>query len=146
MWVGYNATILKNTFIPDDCVVGWGAVVSSQYTPFLHHRKKNFRGFVIACNPAKIVKNGITWDSNGSNGYIQNSGVTAQVSKRAASLIAHANFSMLEENFVFYLPNRILYQIWRYLDENAVEFNVKPRTFYNKIRYKLWKHFSKRMY
>lgn len=101
---------------------------------------------IIAGNPAKVVKTGVSWDSDGSKGYVQNGGVTAQVSKRAASLIAHANFSMPEGNFVFCLPNRILYQIWRHLDENAVEFNVKPRTFYNKIRYKLWKHFSKKMY
>lgn len=30
VWVGANATILKNTHIPDDCIVGWGAVVNSK--------------------------------------------------------------------------------------------------------------------
>ncbi|MDD7313187.1 MAG: hypothetical protein PUH03_02385 [bacterium] len=30
VWVGYNATILKNTCIPDDCIVGWGSVVNSK--------------------------------------------------------------------------------------------------------------------
>lgn len=147
VWVGANATILKNTHIPDDCIVGWGAVVNSKtiYPP-PHTPENSPKGCIIAGNPAKVVKTGVSWDSDGSKGYVQNGGVTAQVSKRAASLIAHANFSMPEGNFVFCLPNRILYQIWRHLDENAVEFNVKPRTFYNKIRYKLWKHFSKKMY
>lgn len=143
VWVGANATILKNTIIPDDCIVGWGSVVNAGYAPPPSYIKQNC---IIAGNPAKVVKTGVSWDSDGSKGYVQNGGVTAQVSKRAASLIAHANFSMPEGNFVFCLPNRILYQIWRHLDENAVEFNVKPRTFYNKIRYKLWKHFSKKMY
>lgn len=140
VWVGANATILKNTIIPDDCIVGWGSVVNARYA-LSSYIKQNC---IIAGNPAKVVKTGVSWDSDGSKGYVQNGGVTAQVSKRAASLIAHANFSMPEGNFVFCLPNRILYQIWRHLDENAVEFNVKPRTFYNKIRYKLWKHFSKK--
>lgn len=54
------------------------------------HSKKNCRGFVIAGNPAKIVKNGITWDSNGSNGYIQNAGMMVQISERAVSIIALA--------------------------------------------------------
>ena len=30
VWVGANATILKNTCIPDDCIVGWGSVVNSK--------------------------------------------------------------------------------------------------------------------
>ena len=33
VWVGANATILKNTCIPDDCIVGWGSVVNSKLLP-----------------------------------------------------------------------------------------------------------------
>lgn len=118
VWVGYNATILKNTFIPDDCVVGWGAVVSSQYTPPPTHKhsKKDCRGFVIAGNPAKIVKNGITWDSNGSNGYIQNAGMMVQISERAMSTIALA-------------------------PENACPLPKKRKKGWG---YRLWKHLSKK--
>ena len=63
VWIGANATILKNTFIADDCIVGWGGVVTGRF-PEEHA--------VLAGNPAKIVKNNITWDYNGSKGYVQN--------------------------------------------------------------------------
>ena len=63
VWVGANATILKNTQIPNDCIVGWGAVVSGKFD--VEHS-------VITGNPGKVVKTNITWDSNGSKGYVQN--------------------------------------------------------------------------
>lgn len=63
VWVGNNATILKNTHITDDCVVGWGSVVSGKFD------KKHC---AIAGNPAKIIKNNITWQQDGSKGYVQN--------------------------------------------------------------------------
>ncbi len=63
-WIGNKATILKNTTIADDCIIGWGSVVSG------HFDKSNC---AIAGNPAKYIKSGITWDSNGSEyGYIEN--------------------------------------------------------------------------
>lgn len=63
VWIGAHASILKNTQITDDCIVGWGSVVSGKHvTPHC----------AIAGNPAKKVKEGITWDPNGSNGYVQN--------------------------------------------------------------------------
>ena len=63
-WLGTNSTILKNTQIADDCIVGWGSVVSGKHlTP----------NCAIAGNPAKVVKENITWDSNGARfGYIEN--------------------------------------------------------------------------
>lgn len=63
-WIGAHSTILKNTQIADDCIVGWGSVVSGKH--LIPH-------CAIAGNPAKKVKEGITWSPNGSNGYVQNS-------------------------------------------------------------------------
>lgn len=111
VWVGANATILKNTCIPDDCIVGWGAVVNSKsLTPPLISPK----GCVIAGNPAKIVKTGITWDSDGSKGYVQNAGITAQISERAAAIVA-----LPPENV--YIPQKkkkgLGYKLWKHLSK-----------------------------
>ena len=62
-WVGAHSTILKNTQIADDCIVGWASVVSGKH--LIPH-------CAIAGNPAKKVREGVTWSPNGSNGYIQN--------------------------------------------------------------------------
>lgn len=59
-WIGRNATILKNTQIANDCIVGWGAVVSGKFEE---------EHCAIAGNPAKIVKHGITWTPH-ADGYI----------------------------------------------------------------------------
>lgn len=138
VWVGANATILKNTYVPDDCIVGWGSIVNSKssYPPL--------KGCIIAGNPAKVVKSGITWDSNGSNGYIQNTGITAQISEKAADIIEHTHFTMQTENVAFRSSNKFLYKIWKHLNKHEAEFKTKPRTFYNQIRYKLWKHLLKK--
>ncbi len=62
VWVGAQATITKNVTIGDDCIVGWGAVVGHSFSE---------PNCVLAGNPAKIVKRGITWDANGAkHGYI----------------------------------------------------------------------------
>lgn len=64
VWVGAYATILKNTTIGDDCIVGMRSVVSGK---FLEQHT------ALAGNPARVVKKGITWDSNGAAcGYIDN--------------------------------------------------------------------------
>ncbi len=64
VWVGANATITKNVTIGDESIVGWGAVVSRSF-PESH--------CVLAGNPARIVKQGVTWDANGAKyGYIDN--------------------------------------------------------------------------
>jgi len=59
-WIGRSATILKNSIIPDDCIVGWGAVVSSKFDE---------QHCAIAGNPARIVKQNITWMPH-MEGYI----------------------------------------------------------------------------
>lgn len=64
VWIGINATILKNCFIPKGCIVGMGSVVTKKF---------NNTNCIIAGNPAKIIKENIYWKSNGSQGYIQNS-------------------------------------------------------------------------
>lgn len=115
VWVGANATILKNTCIPDDCIVGWGSVVNSKSlhcTPPL----KTLKGCIVAGNPAKIVKTGITWDSDGSKGYVQNADMTAKISERAALIVA--------------LP-----------PENACPLPKKRKKGWG---YRLWKHLSKK--
>lgn len=63
-WIGQKASVLKNTTILNDCIIGYGAVVSGTM-------KEEFAAY--AGNPAKCVKTGITWDSNGRKyGYIEN--------------------------------------------------------------------------
>ena len=62
-WIGYHSTILKNAFLPRGTIVGWGSVVSKKF------EKENC---AIAGNPAKVVKEGLTWDFGGDMAYIEN--------------------------------------------------------------------------
>lgn len=32
VWIGWGATLLKNVKIPDDCIIGWGSVVTGTFT------------------------------------------------------------------------------------------------------------------
>lgn len=66
VWLGANSTILKNSSIPNNSIVGWGSVVSGKYYT------QDEGGVVLAGNPSKVVKQGIIWDANGNNGYVQN--------------------------------------------------------------------------
>lgn len=53
VWVGYRALICKGASIPENSIVGTGAVVTKKFeTP----------GICLAGNPAKIVKENINWD------------------------------------------------------------------------------------
>ena len=52
VWIGQNATILKGAEIGDDSIVAMGAVVTKGCPP----------NCIVAGNPAKVVKTGITWD------------------------------------------------------------------------------------
>ena len=52
VWVAAHCILLKGTTVPDDSVVATGSVVTKKYTT---------PGIIIAGNPAKQVKNGITW-------------------------------------------------------------------------------------
>ncbi len=52
VWVAAHCILLKGSTIPDDSVVATGSVVTKKYTS---------KGIIIAGNPAKQVKHGITW-------------------------------------------------------------------------------------
>ena len=81
-WIGQSATILKNTIIPNDCIVGAGSVVSSRIESIssgVHDSKSEYSRWggvephsIIAGNPAKVVRKNCTWSSDGSHGYVQN--------------------------------------------------------------------------
>ena len=51
VWIGENATILKGVSIGDYSVVAMGSVVT----------KSCMGGMIVAGNPARVVKEGITW-------------------------------------------------------------------------------------
>lgn len=70
-WVGANATILKNVELEHDTIVGWGSIVNRKFYSNIDVTSPP-SNCAIAGNPAKVVRTGVTWDSNGSNGYIQN--------------------------------------------------------------------------
>lgn len=59
-WIGSSATILKNVSIPDDCIIGWGAIVTKSF-------KESH--CAIAGTPAKIVKHNVTWKRQDSKLY-----------------------------------------------------------------------------
>lgn len=68
VWIGGNVSILKNTIIPEDSICGIGSIVSGDYSK----KGSGKTGYVIAGNPAKIIKENITWAGNGSGEYIDN--------------------------------------------------------------------------
>ena len=53
VWVGRRATFTKGAQVPDNCIVGIGSVVTKKFTE---------PNCVIAGNPARVVKRGISWD------------------------------------------------------------------------------------
>jgi len=52
VWIGMNAVLLKNIIIPDNCIIGAGAVVSGKFSE---------SNCILAGNPAEIVRRGINW-------------------------------------------------------------------------------------
>lgn len=46
VWVGARATILKNSVVPDGCIVGWGSVVAGRFPD---------PNVAIGGNPARVV-------------------------------------------------------------------------------------------
>ncbi len=58
VWIGYDAKIMKNTAIADNCVVAAGAIVTKSFT---------LQNALIAGVPAKIVKHNIVWDKRSPN-------------------------------------------------------------------------------
>lgn len=62
VWLAMDCTVLKNSFIAKNCVVGVSAVVSGKFTE---------ENCVIAGNPAKVVKRGVVWDRRRPKEYIK---------------------------------------------------------------------------
>ncbi len=67
-WIGMHCTILKNTHIANNSIVGAHSVVTKKFTE---------SHCVIAGNPAKVVKTGISWDEARPNDYIKKNNVTS---------------------------------------------------------------------
>lgn len=64
-WIGMGVTILKNSIIPKNSIIGCNAVFSGE------GKTQSYCAF--AGNPARVVKENIDWDSNGAKyGYIDN--------------------------------------------------------------------------
>lgn len=53
VWTGQNVTVLKGSFIGNDCIIGACSLVSGKIYP---------NNCVIAGNPAKVIKTEVTWD------------------------------------------------------------------------------------
>ncbi|CAG34748.1 acyltransferase [Desulfotalea psychrophila] len=53
VWCGLDVKIGKNVIIADNCMVGWGSIVTKSFEE---------NNVLIAGNPAKIVKTNICWD------------------------------------------------------------------------------------
>lgn len=61
VWVAMDCTVLKNSLIAKNCVVGASAVVAGKFAE---------ENCVIAGNPAKVVKRGVAWDRRRPKEYI----------------------------------------------------------------------------
>ena len=69
-WIGRGAVILKNSVVPPDSIIGMNAVYSGN--PIKNYGE-NISHCAFAGNPAKLVKQNITWDQNGAIcGYVEN--------------------------------------------------------------------------
>lgn len=51
-WLGRNCTILRNTEIANNCIVGWGSVAKGRFLE---------ENCAIAGNSARVVKRGVNW-------------------------------------------------------------------------------------
>lgn len=60
VWLGMHSTVLKNSYITDNSIVGAYGVVAKQFKE---------PGCVLAGNPAKVVKRGITWSPERPNDF-----------------------------------------------------------------------------
>lgn len=64
-WIGLGATILKNSIVPENSIIGCRAVFAG--------RALNRSFCAFAGSPAQVVKENVDWDSNGAKyGYIEN--------------------------------------------------------------------------
>ena len=62
-WIGYKATLLKGTVLPNGTIVGWGSVVCKKFTE---------ENTAIAGNPAKIIRRNLLFKRGGDIEYINN--------------------------------------------------------------------------
>ena len=53
VWIGAQVTILSGSYIAEDSVVGIRSVIKNKFTE---------EGSIIVGSPAKVVKQGVTWD------------------------------------------------------------------------------------
>lgn len=60
VWLGMHSTVLKNSYIADNSIVGAYGVVAKQFKE---------TGCVLAGNPAKVVKRGINWSPDRPNDW-----------------------------------------------------------------------------
>ena len=67
VWVCRDVQILKNTYIPSNCIIGMGSIVTKKFDE---------ENCIIAGRPAKIVKRGVNWDPRNPNIYIQEQHIT----------------------------------------------------------------------
>ena len=61
VWIGKDVKILKNTAIPNGCIVGMGSTVSKKFT---------IPNSIIAGIPAKVVKENISWSQQRPNEFL----------------------------------------------------------------------------
>ena len=52
-WLGAEVTLLKGSYIPDSCIVGYGSIVTKKFD------KENC---IIAGYPAKLIKENVNWE------------------------------------------------------------------------------------
>ena len=62
VWIGQSVILLKDSNIPQNCVIGAHAVVS---------KNKFLPNSIIAGIPAKVIKTGINWDKKRIHEYIK---------------------------------------------------------------------------
>ena len=62
VWFGVGASILKNSKVPDNSIVGKSSVVTKKF------EKPNV---ILAGSPARVVKENINWDRRGIDGYLK---------------------------------------------------------------------------
>ena len=62
VWICKDVRIMKNTNIPDGCIVAQGSIVTKKF------EKGNC---VIAGNPAKVAKENIYWDRIRPNNFLK---------------------------------------------------------------------------
>lgn len=62
VWIGKDVKVLKNTIIPDGCIVGIGSIISKKFT-----NQKS----ILAGIPAKVVKENISWSKKRPNEFLK---------------------------------------------------------------------------